>query len=483
MKQILGDALVLLWLANAVLGVASSTAVPFPFALTGENAATPTSHDEFDIACEKFLSMGRVADPHFFMQHCVGGTGVQCEGWLTALVRQFSKSQHLSKAMKKEWCTTVFDEMVAEHHAQQEATTTTKPSVAKQGKKSDEDLTHAANELYPNASNFVAAHASKVTYKLEVHGQNCGLRARGSHIINIDDAAECREKCTANKDCLAYTTYDSDCALKCLHYSHACNKMHQATTQCTGEIVSYSKVVTPVDSLPAETRRQSIIKNRSSTNATSAVASKANWNADAAHDKTWSAPSKGNNMTLHNQSIHHASSAKTAVERPQKVTSEPPMHTVGLSSHTQSPMVSPDANMQGKHEHAALRKTASPPASKSIEKVTKSSTAKSSGNMATKVLAKKAQASLHAVKEAKDKEANGDIVLPTAEAAVKDIKSSRHKSWKDFLPKANAVSKVVASSTNSSKNCACVHRHGKKVCHCLGEKEKDVTPGSVTHSQ
>lgn len=456
MKRFLKDVLVLLSLSGSALAAVNSTSVPFPFAVIGNKAVAATSRHEFDMACEKFLATARVADPHFFMQHCVGGTGVQCEGWLTALVRHFSKGT-LSKASKKDWCSTVFNEVSAEQHAQQQETSASKPAVTKADEKPIVGLAHSQ-----------ASHASRVSYNIEVRGQNCGLQAHGSYVSTTDDAAACKAKCTADKACLAYTTYDSDCALKCLHYSHGCDKKHQTSTQCTGDIVSYSKVTTSVDSLPANNHHQPSLQNVTSKNATNA--------------KTSPTPSTGKSTTLHNQSQTNPANAvvNAVVNTSKKVTAVAPLHAKSISSHNQQSMQKADTHVQSNSPPA--NKAPKPPAKESIEKVktttTTTAVSKPSHNMATKALAKKA---------AKDTAADSGIVLPTADTGVKDVRSSKHKSWKEFLPKTNNkvqdVTKAIAPSTNSSnnKNCACVHRHGKQVCHCLGEK--DTKAGSVTHSQ
>lgn len=352
----------------------------------------------------QFLKWTHVTDNHFFMGHCVGGTGLQCQSWRDDLVHQFSKTMPL-KTVKQEWCETVFTDLAGGQSTQKSKTSASKRTIVPEGNKSRVELTNHQMETPPsttitstskpqigspsNSSKFLAsqpAHGGDVSYKLEVDGQNCGLQAHGTYSSTSDDAETCKSKCSADKACLSYTTYVSKvCELKCLHYSHSCDEKHRASTQCEGDIKSYSKVFNPVSSKSVDTPKTSTNLHKKPT------------------------------QTTGNQTKTKATQAMgTAMKKSQ------PIRVVGKE----------------------------PQPSEKAVKVVKA---------------------VKAVKAAKAEDLKEDTVLPTAQTAVKDVTSTKHhKSWKDFLPKSTAVPKA----NGSKKDCACVHRHGKEVCHCLGEQDQ-----------
>lgn len=413
MKQNLRSIFLLLALASSVFAKVNSTVLPFPFSLPDQKTAAPTSEYEWNGACMQFLKPTKVTDTHFFMGHCVGGTGLQCQSWRDALVHQYSKTMPL-KTVKQEWCTTVFNEVAGGQRAEQDKTSTSKPT--SEGSKSRAEppnptttTSTTTSTAEPQASatadssKFLAAQPARganasLSYKLEVRGQNCGLQAKETYVSTTDDVETCKSKCSADSLCLAYTTYVSHtCELKCLHYSHPCDAKHRASTKCKGDIESFSKVYNSVSSTaPPKTE----------TKLRSKPASKA--------------PAKASQTTP----------TKTATKATP---------AIGTDTKKSQPSAKPVKLVVDKKPV---------PAAKPVK----------------------------AVKAVKSQDLKEDTVLPTAETAVKDVRSTKHHlSWKDLLPKSAA-----ASSTNSSKkDCACVHRHGKEVCHCLGEKDNAASASVI----
>lgn len=407
-------------LVSSVFAKINSTVLPFPFSLPDQKAPAPTSQYEWNGACMQFLKWTKVTDTHFFMGHCVGGTGLQCQSWRDALMHQFSKTMPL-KTVKQEWCTTVFNDIAGGHRTQEDKTSTRKPAIASEGNKSriesasptttttsmPSTTTSAAKPQTFNSpadsSKFLAAHpahGANVSYKLEVRGQNCGLQAHGSYVSTTDNAETCKSKCTSDKACLAYTTYVSDtCELKCLHYSHSCDAKHRASTQCQGDIQSFSKVFTSVSSTTLDVPKT--------------------------------------DSKLRSKAANKAPANASQTTRTQKSTKANP--AIGTVTRKGQPVV-----VDKKSQPA-------PKPAKAVKAV-------------------------KAIKAAKVEDLKKDRVVPTAATAMKGVKSSKqHKSWKDFLPKSTA-----ASSTNSSKkDCACVHRHGKEVCHCIGEKDAGASANVI----
>jgi len=259
--------------ASSTRVVPTSSKVSFPFALSGQAVSPRMTRYEFNVACENFLALTRVTDPQFFMEHCVGGTGEQCAGWMMDLVRQtkLENNPHLSKARKKSWCASVYIDVSAEKAAvreeqsapnQEKSLPEPKP---KSGTITNSTVGSAADSKFL-AQKEASVNAHSISYMEEVRGKHCGFAAYGKYISTTDDDATCRSKCSADKQCLAYTTYSSKCALTCLHYSRTCNKNHQAVTQCEGDIMSYSKVVEnvpPMQSLPEVQPSQTMLKRGS----------------------------------------------------------------------------------------------------------------------------------------------------------------------------------------------------------------------------
>merc|ERR1719321_891382 len=268
--------------------------------------------------------------------------------------------------------------------------------------------TAAHEHLAAKKSNTSSAH---FTYKEEVRGKNCGLAAQGTYVSTTDDAASCKSKCSADKDCLAYTTYNTKCAVKCLHYSHTCDQKHQSVTQCSGVIVSYSKVkeaTSPEQSVPQEEPLQTMDKN---------VTVETSPKVTGAHNK----------ISVDTSSKRDEKTTATKGTIAPKLTNEvaKKVHPVKTAEST---------------KHSSLKRKA--------EVVAKAKPT------ATKVVPLKSTATKsHHVSVAKSTVPG--IAVPIANVTAAD---------------GTALSKVPPASKNGTKKkCACVHRHGKKVCHCVGE--------------
>merc|ERR1719160_1850716 len=312
---------------------------------------------------------------------------------------------------------------------------------------------------------------AEVSYREEVHGHNCGLgHAHGSYVSTEDDAASCRTKCSANKGCLGYTTYDSpNCGLKCLHYSHTCDEKHQASTECTGNVVSYSKVPTSVNSFHAVKQPLHASKNTtgskstaSSTSVTSGGASKAKNQISAgsvnAKSQTSAKPSQNKSLSsaapskVKSTLSNHKTSTKAEETRQAHTKTEEALKTV-INFHNK---VTSPAKVQAK------------PTAQSVEKKTATSkVSKSTGATVSKK-------------------------TEPVKAVAKKAEPVHAANWKDFLPKKEKAKEVVASSSKGSavsatvtsdSDCPCVHRHGKKVCphHCHPKKDEGSVSAVKNH--
>lgn len=270
----------------------------------------------------------------------------------------------------------------------------------------------------------LSSATTSTSYKEEVRGKNCGLRGQGTYVSTTDDAVSCKAKCSADENCLAYTTYNTKCAIKCLHYTHTCDKEHQAVTQCSGDIVSYSKVkeaTPPVQSVPQSTSSQTMNKDVTVAHVTTAKNAKGTKN-----------------------------DVKTSTK---KATGGHTDAQVGYQAAMASTAKIPVKSASDREKTTTIKGTAHP---KEVAKMVHPVKAKAT---ATKVVPVKGQATKsHHVPVAKTSVPG--IAVPIANVTAADGTA---------LGKVPSASKKKKEEDSTKKDCACVHRHGKKVCHCQGE--------------
>lgn len=362
-----------------------------------------------------------------------------------------------------------------------------------------------------SAQQKVSDHFTTVSYKQEVKGRNCGLQAHGVYMSTTDDAAMCKSKCSTDKACLSYTTYaSSKCAVKCLHYTHTCDKTHQAPTECLGEIVSYSKV--EQFHLPEVNRSKPVSEDATVIKQAAPEIVKSMATAASSKSKSMpsSAPSTGKKVS------------SVAPSNPTKMTSS--------QSHATSTKATPKANTKAAPKSALAPATKVPAkaASKPIEKKAtpiekKPAAAKVSKTTGTAVT-EKTQPIKAVSHQAETIQPVKTATETTDTAVVKHVPSTKHASWKDYLPNNSAAKGMVSMNATSSKGfantvhvaavnrtdvrapgiaapvanmtahngktpsdatpaqCACVHRHGKQVCQCVGDAAKKREQASAIKS-